>query len=48
MAEIRAKFKAADADKKAEVKKLLKDSGVAKLDDSLSVQELNTIKLVLD
>ena len=48
MAEIRGLFKDADKDKKAQVKALLKESGVAKLDESLSVSELNTIKLVLN
>lgn len=48
MTEIRGLFKEADKDKKAQVKALLKESGVAKLDDSLSVSELNTIKLVLN
>ncbi len=47
MAEIRAKFSKADKETKAKVKQLLKDSGVAKLDDSLSISELNTINTIL-
>lgn len=48
MAEIRKLFTAADKEKKTQVKALLKSSGVAKLDDSLSVSELNTIKGILE
>ena len=48
MAEIRKLFATADKDKKAQVKALLKSSGVAKLDDSLSVSELNTIKGIFE
>jgi hypothetical protein len=47
MAEIRAKFSKADKETKVKVKQLLKDSGVAKLDDSLSISELNTINTIL-
>lgn len=47
IAEIRAKFKDADKDVKAQIKSLLKESGVAKLDDSLSISELNTINTIL-
>lgn len=47
MTEIRAKFSKADKETKAKVKQLLKDSGVAKLDDSLSISELNTINTIL-
>lgn len=47
MTEIRAKFAKADKETKAKVKQLLKDSGVAKLDDSLSMSELNTINTIL-
>lgn len=47
MSEIRAKFARADKETKMKVKQILKDSGVAKLDDSLSVSELNTINTIL-
>lgn len=48
MTEIRGLFKDADKDKKAQVKEVLKRNGVAKLDESLSVSELNTIKALLN
>ena len=47
MAEIRTKFSKADKETKKKVKRLLTDSGVAKLDDSLSISELNTINTIL-
>ena len=47
MAEIRAKFKDADKETKTKVRNLLKQSGFTKLDDSLSVSELQTLDNIL-
>lgn len=47
MAEIRDKFKNANKETKTKVKEALKDSGFAKLDDSLSISELNTLNNIL-
>lgn len=47
MSEIRALFSKADKETKVKVKALLKESGVGKLDDSLSIPELNTLKAIL-
>ena len=47
MAEIRAKFKDADKETKTKVRNLLKESGFTKLDDSLSVSELQTLDSIL-
>ena len=47
MDEIREKFKAADKSTKAEVKKILTEQGNGKLDDSLSIEVLNSINDLL-
>ena len=47
MAKIRAKFKDADKETKTKVRNLLKESGFIKLDDSLSVSELQTLDSIL-
>ena len=47
MAKIRAKFKDADKETKTKVRNLLKESGFTKLDDSLSVSELQTLDSIL-
>ena len=47
MVEIRAKFKDADKETKTKVRNLLKESGFTKLDDSLSVSELQTLDSIL-
>lgn len=47
MAEIRAMFAKSSKETKVKVKALLKESGVGKLDDSLSISELNTLKAIL-
>lgn len=48
MAEIRGLFSKADKDTKTRVKNELKSFGASKLDDSLTVEQLNTIKSILD
>ena len=48
MAEIRGLFSKADKDTKARVKNELKSFGASKLDDSLTVEQLNAIKSILD
>lgn len=48
MDDIRAKFKTADKEIKAQVKAILTEKGSGKLDDSLSVDVLNDIKDILD
>ena len=50
MAEIRTAFASpeTDAAKKSQIKAILKEKGVKKLDDSFTVAELNTIKAILD
>ena len=48
MAEIRSLFSKADKDTKTRVKNELKSFGASKLDDSLTVEQLNTIKSILD
>ena len=47
IAEIRAKFKEASKETKAKVKESLKNSGFTKLDESLSVTDLNTLNDIL-
>ena len=47
MDEIREKFKVADKSTKAEVKKILTEQGNGKLDDSLSIEVLNSINDLL-
>lgn len=47
MADIRASFKEADADTKAKVKKILKEQGSGKLDDSLPISVLVEISEIL-
>lgn len=48
MTEIRSLFSKADKDTKTRVKNELKSFGASKLDDSLTVEQLNTIKSILD
>lgn len=48
MTEIRGLFSKADKDTKTRVKNELKSFGASKLDDSLTVEQLNTIKSILD
>ena len=48
MSEIRKLFKTANNDSKTRVKNELKSFGASKLDDSLSIEQLNTIKAILD
>lgn len=48
MAEIRGLFSKADKDTKTRVKNELKSFGASKLDDSLTVEQLNTIKSILN
>lgn len=48
MAEIRGLFSKVDKDTKTRVKNELKSFGASKLDDSLTVEQLNTIKSILD
>lgn len=48
MDDIRAKFKTADKEIKAQVKAILTEKGSGKLDDSLSIDVLNDIKDILD
>ena len=46
MTEIREKFLNADKETKAKVRALLKEYGVSKLDDSLSIAELNSLNVL--
>lgn len=48
MAEIRSLFSKAEKDTKTRVKNELKSFGASKLDDSLTIEQLNTIKSILD
>lgn len=48
MAEIRSLFLKADKDTKTRVKNELKSFGASKLDDSLTIEQLNTIKSILN
>jgi len=48
MAELRASFKSADKEQKAKVKEQLSEYGLTKLDDTLTIEQLNEIKLILE
>lgn len=48
MDDIRARFKTADKDTKAQVKAILTEKGSGKLDESLSIETLNEISAILD
>ena len=48
MAELRASFKSANKEQKAKVKEQLSEYGLTKLDDTLTIEQLNEIKLILE